>query len=146
MHPKKLQGAFSKHSSWAGVASAASGHPSSHSRSPTHCVAQIAWQSNAVVHAPAEHTSPLGQDPHEPPQPLSPHTLPEQLGVHAPQVPLALHDCPTGQLPHVPPHPSAPQDLPAHCGTQGASQWVRLVHTSQTFAQQSPDDLHELSQ
>jgi hypothetical protein len=69
--------------------------------------------------------------PHEPPQPLSPHSLPEQFGeqvvVQAPfwQVSLPL------QSPQVPPQPFGPHSLPLHCGTQ-----LPVVHWP--FWQDSP--------
>jgi hypothetical protein len=62
------------------------------------------------------HSSPEGQVPHEPPQPLEPQTIPVQDGLHW-QTPRALQDsCDPEQVPHDPPQPSGPQSFPSHCG------------------------------
>ena len=72
-----------------------------------------------VTHSPEEHFSPPTQDPHDPPQPSVPQSLPVQAGVQvfvtqlpAVQVWLLVQD------PHDPPQPSAPQSVPAHFGVQ----------------------------
>jgi hypothetical protein len=61
------------------------------------------------------------QVPQEPPQPLSPHCLPEQLGVqvetHWPE-PLQLR--PEPQVPQLPPQPSLPQLLLVQFGVHDA--------------------------
>jgi len=60
--------------------------------------------------------SPWEHVPHEPWQPLSPHCLPLQLGVHSPHAPPESQTCPDAQVPHVPPQPSGPHVLPEQCG------------------------------
>ena len=67
-------------------------------------------------HVPvALHVDPLGQVPHEPPQPSGPHCLPEQLGA---QHCLPVHTSPAAQVPQEPPQPSSPHMDSAHCGLQ----------------------------
>ncbi len=56
--------------------------------------------------------------PQVPPQPSSPHALPEQAGVQEPPAhcPELVHEPPASQVPQLPPQPSSPQALPAQLG------------------------------
>ncbi len=148
IQPRKSQGVFARQSScfWVKGLEPAKRQPTTQVVGSLQFAEQCVRQSTDSVHAPAWHTLSVAQVPHEPPHPLSPHTLPLQLGVHAPQVPVALHAWPTGQVPQLPPQPLSPQVLPEHFGSQAGAQLVSEVHTSHTFAQQSPLVLHVLSQ
>jgi hypothetical protein len=91
----------------------------------------LAGAQEAAQRPSAVHAWPLGQVPHEPPQPSGPHTMPVQseqpLATHWP---CGLHVCVDGHEPHEPPQPSGPQLLPEHVGVH-----ARQAPLAQPFAQ-----------
>ena len=71
-------------------------------------------------HVPKVEVQDLVSGPQLFPQPLSPHTFPEQEGIQSlTQVPL-LQEYPKLQLPHVPPQLSSPQTLPEQLAVLGS--------------------------
>jgi len=83
--------------------------------------APLQLQVTLPWHWPALQLSPSGHVPHEPPQPLSPHSRPVQLGVHTPpgtHWPLALHVVWPVHVPH-----DTPQSVP-HCMPTQQSGWL----------------------
>ena len=78
------------------------------------------------THVPPLQVSPEKQVPHDPPQPSSPHSSPEQNGVqletHSPK----LQVSPEKQVPQDPPQPSSPHSRPEHEGVQLETQEPKL--------------------
>lgn len=93
---------FSKQSGVQQVPFARHLFPAPHPQSDAHAlqfspVSQTPFpQMMSGVHMPPTQVSPLRQPPHEPPQPLSPHSFPEQLG--AQQAPFVPQVCPDAQV------------------------------------------------
>jgi len=79
--------------------------------------------------APALQALPVPQEPQLPPQPLSPQTLPLQLGVQR-QAP-ALQVLPAPQEPQLPPQPSSPQTLPLQAGLQRQAPALQVLPAPQ---------------